>query len=120
MELIKKHFSSLIAVISAVSVLGGGFYAYGVFENRIAQLESREYVISQEVDLLPVYEKMELHKEALSKKISDKLREKNTEIGTMNESIAQTKTDIAVLDTEMQLLKLQMEELNIKNSNPLQ
>ena len=68
MELIKKHFSALIAVISSVSVLGGGFYAYGVFENRIAQ----------------------------------------------------TKTDIAVLDTEMELLKLQMEELNIKNSNPLQ
>ena len=77
-------------------------------------------MISQEVDLLPVYDKMELHKEALSKKISDKLREKNTEIGLMNDEIAQTKTDIAVLDTEMQLLKLQMEELNIKNSNPLQ
>mgnify|MGYP001405944261 CR=1 FL=1 len=119
MQLIRQHFSALIAVISSVSVLGGGFYAYGVFENRIAQLESREYVISQEVDLMPVYEKMELHKEALSKKISDKLREKNTEIGTINESISEMKTNIAVIDTEMELLKLQMEELNL-SQNPLQ
>ncbi len=119
MQLIRQHFSALITVISSISVLGGGFYAYGVFENRIAQLESREYVISQEVDLMPVYEKMELHKEALSKKISDKLREKNTEIGTINESISEMKTNIAVIDTEMELLKLQMEELNL-SQNPLQ
>ena len=120
MKLIKQHFSALIAVISSVSVIIGAGFGWGVIEQRIVTLEEREYVISQEVDLLPVYEKMELYKEAMSKKISDKLREKNTEIGTMNESIAQTKTNIAVLETEMQLLKLQMEEVNLKNSNPLQ
>lgn len=120
MLLIKKYFSALIAVISSVSVLGGGFYAYGVFENRIAQLESREYVISQEVDLMPVYEKMDLHKEALNKRISDKVRENNTEIATAIDSISQSKTDIAVLQTEIELIKLQMEELVLKNSNPLQ
>ena len=59
MELIKKYFSALIAIISSTSVLGGGFYAYGVFENRLAQLESREYVIEQTVDLQPVYEKID-------------------------------------------------------------
>lgn len=34
-EVLKKY----AMVIGLVTTLGGGFYAYGVFENRIAQLE---------------------------------------------------------------------------------
>jgi len=34
-EMLKKY----AMVIGLVTTLGGGFYAYGVFENRIAQLE---------------------------------------------------------------------------------
>ena len=34
-EMLKKY----AMVIGLVTTIGGGFYAYGVFENRIAQLE---------------------------------------------------------------------------------
>ena len=100
MVLIKKYFSALIAVISSMSVLGGGFYAYGVFENRIAQLEQREYVITQEIDLVPVYEKMEQSKEVVTNKMGEKFREQNTEITILENRVSETEKSIAVLQTE--------------------
>ncbi len=120
MELIKKYFSALIAVISSMSVLGGGFYAYGVFENRIAQLEEREYVITQEIDLVPVYEKMEQSKEVVTNKMGERFREQNTEITVLENRVTETEKSIAVLQAEFDLLDLQMEEFTLKNSNPLQ
>ena len=120
MQVIKKYFSALIAVMSSMSVLGGGFYAYGVFENRITQLEEREYVIMQEIDLMPVYEKMEASKEVVTNKMGEKFREQNTEITIVENKVAENEKQIAVLQTEFELLDLRMEEFSLKNSNPLQ
>ena len=39
MDNIIEMFKKYAIVIVLVTTLGGGFYAYGVFENRIAQLE---------------------------------------------------------------------------------
>ena len=39
MDNIIEMFKKYAMVIGLVTTLGGGFYAYGVFENRIAQLE---------------------------------------------------------------------------------
>ena len=49
------RWSSLAGVIAA---LGSGFYAYGIFENRISQLENKEFVVNETVDLAPVNEKI--------------------------------------------------------------
>mgnify|MGYP000561936606 CR=1 FL=1 len=49
------RWSSLAGVIAA---LGSGFYAYGIFENRISQLENTEFVINETVDLAPINEKI--------------------------------------------------------------
>jgi len=49
------RWSSLAGVVAA---LGSGFYAYGIFENRISQLENTEFVVNETVDLAPVNEKI--------------------------------------------------------------
>lgn len=49
------RWSSLAGVIAA---LGSGFYAYGIFENRISQLENKEFVVNETVDLTPVNTKI--------------------------------------------------------------
>lgn len=137
MELIKKYFSALIAIISSTSVLGGGFYAYGVFENRLAQLESREYVIEQTVDLQPVYEKIDevrdnlvlrqdgfnekidTAKEIMLQRISENSREIGANVAKAADVANQNTTDVKVNRTEIDLLKLKIEEIELANDNPL-
>tara|TARA_R100000781_G_scaffold113259_1_gene81415 strand:- start:246 stop:662 length:417 start_codon:yes stop_codon:yes gene_type:complete len=137
MELIKKYFSAIIAVISSMSVLGGGFYAYGVFENRIAQLENAEFTITQTVDLQPVYEKIDLveggliqrqdgfvdkidsAKDVLMQRQSEKVREINTNIAKLSDLVNNNGTNLEVLNKELELLKLKIEEIELNNTNPL-
>ena len=136
MEIVKKYFASLIAIISSTSVLGGGFYAYGVFENRIAQLENAEYTINQTVDLQPVYEKIDevengliqrqdgflekidSAKDVLLNRQGEKVREINTEISTVKNDISTMQTDITLNIKEIELLKLRIDEIELKEKNP--
>ena len=137
MELIKKYFSAIIAVISSISVLGGGCYAYGVFENRIAQLENAEFTITQTVDLQPVYEKIDLveggliqrqdgfvdkidsAKDVLMQRQSEKVREINTNIAKLSDLVNNNGTNLEVTNKELELLKLKIEEIELNNTNPL-
>ena len=136
MEIVKKYFASLIAIISSTSVLGGGFYAYGVFENRIAQLENAEYTINQTVDLQPVYEKIDevengliqrqdgflekidSAKDVLLNRQGEKVREINTSISTVKNDVSTMETDITLNIKEIELLKLRIEEIELKEKNP--
>jgi nitrate/TMAO reductase-like tetraheme cytochrome c subunit len=49
-------YAALVGVIGAI---GGGFMAWGEFNNRIAQLEDKEFVVNETVDLSGVNQKME-------------------------------------------------------------
>ncbi len=136
MEIVKKYFASLIAIISSTSVLGGGFYAYGVFENRIAQLENAEYTINQTVDLQPVYEKIDevengliqrqdgflekidSAKDVLLNRQGEKVREINTSISTVKNDVSTMQTDITLNIKEIELLKLRIDEIELKEKNP--
>ena len=136
MEIVKKYCASLIAIISSTSVLGGGFYAYGVFENRIAQLENAEYTINQTVDLQPVYEKIDevengliqrqdgflekidSAKDVLLNRQGEKVREINTSISTVKNDVSTMETDITLNIKEIELLKLRIEEIELKEKNP--
>jgi phage anti-repressor protein len=134
---VKKYYSALIAIISSTTVLGGGFYAWGVFENRLSQLEQREYVVEQTVDLQPVYEKIDevqngliarqdgfldkidSAKDVLINRQSEKVREINTAIATLKSELSETHTIVSVNTKELELLKLEIEEIELNNSNPL-
>jgi hypothetical protein len=52
--------------------------------------------------------------------MGERFREQNTEITVLENRVTETEKSIAVLQTEFELLDLQMEEFTLKNSNPLQ
>ena len=124
-------------IIGVVSAIGGGFYAWGVFENRIAQLENAEFTITQTVDLQPVYEKIDLveggliqrqdgfvdkidsAKDVLMQRQSEKVREINTNIAKLSDLANDNGTNLEVLNKELELLKLKIEEIELNNTNPL-
>ena len=45
-------------LIGLVSTIGAGFYAYGVFNNRLDVVENKKFVVNQEVDLTDVHDRI--------------------------------------------------------------
>ena len=46
--------STYAALVGVVSAIGGGFYAWGEFNNRISVLENKEFIVNETVNLDPV------------------------------------------------------------------
>ena len=85
---------SWIPIIGVVIALGGGFIKYGEIKT---QLKALSNIKQEKVNLAP-----------LDKKITDN-----------GQKIADNNKSSAVNATEIELLKLQIEEIKVSTSNPL-
>ena len=88
-EIISK-LSGYAALVGVIGAIGGGFMAWGEFNNRIAQLEDKEYVVNQEVDLTDI-----------------------------NKEIERLKADIKINSKSLEYLDSKLEELKVSTNNPL-
>ena len=89
---IKDQLAGIAALIAAIVAIGGGFVKYGEITTKL---------------------------DALSEVSSPDLTPLAQTIGNVNKSVAGNQTDIAVLQKEIELLKVQMEEIKVSTSNPL-
>jgi hypothetical protein len=119
MEQLKNNLAGIVSLIGVIGAIGAGFTTYGKFENRLEQLEGREYVIVQETDLEPVYEKIETAKDLFREKLGESNRVWNTDSARIAENISTNKTNLEVLKKQVELLELKIEEIELENSNPL-
>ena len=89
---IKDQLAGIAALIAAIVAIGGGFVKYGEITTKL---------------------------DALSEQTAPDLTPLAAEIGDAKNNISLNGTDIAVLEKEIELLKIQMEELRISTTNPL-
>ena len=54
-----SKLSSYAALIGVIGAIGGGFMAWGEFNNRIAQLEDKEFIVNETVDLSGIIKEIE-------------------------------------------------------------
>ena len=54
-----SKLSSYAALVGVIGAIGGGFMAWGEFNNRIAQLEDQEFVVNETVDLSGIIKELE-------------------------------------------------------------
>jgi len=87
---IKDQLAGIAALIAAIVAIGGGFVKYGEITTKLDAITAP--------DLTPLAQT----------------------IGNVNAGMAENQTNIAVLEKEMELLKLQLEEIKIQTKNPLQ
>ena len=85
-----SKLSSYAALLGVIGAIGGGFMAWGEFNNRIAQLENKEFVVNETVDLS----------------------------GSIKELEA-IKGDIKINDAAIKFLDAKIEELKAEQDNPL-
>ena len=91
---IKDQLAGIAALIAAIVAIGGGFTKYGEITTRLNEIEGRSSVdYSAEIAVL-----------------EEKVNALSTEHGH---------TKILVNEKEIQLLKVQIEEIKISTSNPL-
>ena len=115
--------SSYAALIGVIGAIGGGFYTWGEFNNRLAGLEGSNIDVSgiekNQKDIAVINEKvgdLDLSGIAVVKKMATDNEEWLEEVeGKTNEVVK----DTAVLKKEIELLKLEIEELKLKAKNPL-
>ena len=89
---LKDQLAGVAALIAAIVAIGGGFVKYGEITTKL---------------------------DALSEQTAPDLTPLAQTIGNVNKSVAQNQTDSAVLEKEIELLKIQLEEIKVSTSNPL-
>ena len=106
LDKLKDNLASIAALIAAVVAIGGGFVKYGEITTKLSQIEA-----SQGVDFAPIEKQIdELKKEIDSLGAS---------IGKNKSANNDVNTKAQVNEKEIQLLKLQIQEIQIKSKNPL-
>jgi hypothetical protein len=96
---LKDQLAGIAALIAAIVAIGGGFVKYG-------EIMTRLDVLSEQTgpDLTPLAQQIGNNQKNISKNIS---------------SISDNTKSNAVLEKEIELLKIQIEEIKISTSNPL-
>ena len=89
---LKDQLAGVAALVAAIVAIGGGFVKYGEITTKLNTLTEQAGP-----DLTPLAQN----------------------IGNVNKGMATNQTDIAVLQKEIELLKLQVEEIKVSTSNPL-
>ena len=59
MQGIFNKLASYAALLGVIGGIGAGFAAFGEFNNRIAQLEDKEFVVNETVDLSGIIKELE-------------------------------------------------------------
>ena len=89
---LKDQLAGVAALVAAIVAIGGGFVKYGEITTKLNALTEQAGP-----DLTPLAQ----------------------QIGSNQKLISDGLTDIAVLQKELELLKLQIEEIKVSTSNPL-
>lgn len=103
---LKDNLASIAALIAAVVAIGGGFVKYGEITTKLNNIEA-----NQGVDFAPIEKQIDELKERI-----DGL---SGAIGKNKGATNDVNTKAQVNEKEIQLLKLQIQEIQIKSSNPL-
>ena len=90
MQGIFNKLASYGALLGVIGGIGAGFAAWGEFNNRIAQLEDKEFVVNETVDLSGIIKELE-----------------------------GLKADIKINDAAIKFLDAKIEELKAELDNPL-
>ena len=107
---LKDQLAGVAALVAAIIAIGGGFIKYGEITTKLDALEAA----SMEVD------KVSIEMVTANQKDIEFLKsKKDIDISDLEEAMAYNKTQTMVLSKEIELLKIQIEEIKVSTSNPL-
>ena len=115
MDKLKNNLTGIDSLIGVVGAIGAGFTTYGQLlgnisslEEKVAALETKQYVINETVDLTDTNNKINDNYVA----VTDRLTE-------LQQDINDSASNLGILRTRLDLLDKNLEALQLENSNPL-
>ena len=110
MDKIKGQLAGVAALLGVIAAIGGGFVKYGEIVTKLDALESQEH---STVDTSGIESAIAVIEEKVSK-LENADTEHDHDFDHTHDSTA-TK----ILEKEIELLKVQIEEIRLSSSNPL-
>jgi len=105
---IKDQLAGIAALIAAIVAIGGGFVKYGEITTKLDAIEAREQVV---VDTSSIESSIAVLQEKVSALES---------VDTSHEHpVTHNHTKSLVNEKEIELLKVQIEEIRVSSTNPL-
>jgi len=107
---IKDQLAGIAALIAAIVAIGGGFVKYGEVMTRLDVLTKASKTIDKvSIEMVAV----------LQEKVKKLENKKNVDTSGIETELNQTKVKALVNSKEIELLKVQIEEIKVSTSNPL-
>ena len=118
---LKDQLAGIAALIAAIVAIGGGFVKYGEITTKLDAIEAREQVT---VDTSAIESSIAVLQEKVTalenkKEVVVDLSNIENSLSAVENSLANNKTKSLVNATEIELLKVQIEEIKVSTSNPL-
>ena len=105
---LKDQLAGIAALIAAIVAIGGGFVKYGEITTKLNAIEAREETV---VDTSTIESKIAVLEEKVSALEN---------VDTSHEhTVTHSHTKTLVNEKEIELLKVQIEEIKVSTSNPL-
>ena len=115
MDKLKNNLAGILSLITVVAGIGAGFTTYGQLlgsisslEEKVSDLESRQYVINETVDLTETNDK-----------INDNYVSLVDRIELMKEDVNASKNNLGIIKTRLDLIDTQIQAMENENKNPL-
>ena len=107
---LKDQLAGIAALIAAIVAIGGGFVKYGEVMTKLEVLEGA----SKSIDMSFLSEI-----KVLEEKVAKLEAKEGVDLSGLESGLAQYKTKSLVNAKEIELLKVQIEEIKVSTSNPL-
>ena len=114
---LKDQLAGVAALVAAIIAIGGGFIKYGEITTKLDALKAA----SMKVDKVSIEMVTANQKDIgfLKQEIAELKSKEGVDISGIEEGLANFKTKAAINSAEIELLKVQIEEIKVSTSNPL-
>ena len=119
---LKDQLAGIAALVAAIVAIGGGFIKYGEIVTKLDAIEAREQTV---VDTSTIESSIAVLEEKVSKlenvdtSHTHKLVEHKHDLVEHDHPVDHDHTNTLINKKEIELLKVQIEEIKVKSSNPL-
>ena len=115
MDKIKGQLAGVAALLGVIAAIGGGFVKYGEIVTKIDALESKEWTA---VDTTGIETSIAVLEEKVAK-LENADTSHSHKLQDHDHPVEHSHTKTLVNEKEIELLKVQIEEIKVKSSNPL-
>ena len=115
MDKIKGQLAGVAAFLGVIAAIGGGFVKYGEIVTKIDALESKEWTA---VDTTGIETSIAVLEEKVEK-LENADTSHSHKLQDHDHPVEHSHTKTLVNEKEIELLKVQIEEIKVKSSNPL-